>query len=126
MDQYHKPHNKKVKKGTGGRKRKFRDKKLAHVGGVFTATRVADTEVRTKRRTRGGGHKIKLKKATYANVATKDGTKKVKILSVLESPNPEFVRRNILTRGAIVETEIGKVRITNRIGQDGVVNGVLL
>jgi len=32
----------------------------------------------------------------------------------------------ILTKGAIVETELGKVKITSRPGQDGVLNGVLI
>jgi small subunit ribosomal protein S8e len=45
---------------------------------------------------------------------------------VLESHNPEYVRMNIVTRGAVVETELGKARVTNRVGQDGIVNGVLI
>jgi len=36
------------------------------------------------------------------------------------------MRRNILTRGAVIKTEIGDARITNRPGQDGVVNAILL
>jgi len=126
MKQYHKPYDKKVRKGTGGKREKFRDKKLAHIGGEFSATKVSDKDVRTKRRKRGGSFGLKLKKAATANVITKEGTKKVKILRVLESYNPEYVRMNIITKGAVIETEIGKVRVTNRVGQDGVVNGVLI
>ena len=124
MDQYHKPHNKKVRTGTGGRKGKFRDKKLAHVGGVFVATKVSDKDVRTKKRRRGGTSSMRLKKAAYINVSSKDGSKKAKILRVIESPNPEFIRMNIITKGAILETEMGKVKVTNRVGQDGIINGV--
>ncbi|DAC35518.1 MAG TPA: 30S ribosomal protein S8e, partial [Candidatus Thalassarchaeaceae archaeon] len=40
--------------------------------------------------------------------------------------DPNFVRRNIVTKGAIAETEAGNVRITSRPGMDGVVCGVLL
>jgi small subunit ribosomal protein S8e len=126
MKQYHKPQTKKVRRGTGAKRVKSMDKKLAHVGGVFTATKVADKEVRETRRTRGGGKAPKLKKAAFANVATENGVKKVKILRVLESHNPEYVRMNIITKGAVIETEIGKVKVTNRVGQDGIVNGVLL
>jgi small subunit ribosomal protein S8e len=50
----------------------------------------------------------------------------VPIVKVLESHNPEYVRMNIITRGAVVETSLGKVKITNRVGQDGFVNGVLV
>lgn len=126
MKQYHEPHRKKVSKGTGGRRGKARDKKLAHVGGVFVSTRVSETEVRQVVRTRGGNQRAKLKKAAVANVVTKSGVKKAKILRVLESHNQEYVRMNIITKGAVVETDLGKVKVTNRIGQDGIVNGVLL
>ncbi len=125
MEQYHKPHTKKVGAGTGGRRRKFRDKKLAHIGGVFAATKVSDKELKSPVRLRGGSHGVKLKKASSINVVMKDGkVKKASIKRVVESHNPEFVRMNIITKGAVVETEFGKVRITNRVGQDGVVNGV--
>ena len=37
-----------------------------------------------------------------------------------------YMRRNILTKGAIIKTELGDARITNRPGQDGVINAILL
>ncbi len=124
MANYHRPYNKKVGSGTGGRRVKSHDKKLAQVGGDFTATKVSEKDERVVRRVRGGNKKIKLKKAAHVNVILKDGTaKKVKIVRVLESHNPEYVRRNIITRGAVLETEIGKVQVINRVGQDGIING---
>ena len=55
---------------------------------------------------------------------TKKATKS-KILSVKDNPaNQHFVRRNTITKGAVVETEAGLARITSRPGQDGVVNAV--
>ncbi len=127
MKNYHKPHTKKVSRGTGGRRGgKHRDKKLMHIGGEFTATRVSEKEQRDKKRTRGGTKRLKLKKATYVNVSTKKGIKKAKILAVLESHNPDFVRRNIITKNTVLNTEVGKVKVTNRVGQDGIVNGVLI
>jgi len=126
MDQYHKPSGKKVSAGTGGRKRRFNDKRLCHVGGVFTATKVSATDLRRERRKRGGTIGLKLKKAVSINVVSKTGVKKAKISKVLQSHNPEFVRMNIITKGTVVETELGKVRVTNRVGQDGIINGVLI
>jgi small subunit ribosomal protein S8e len=127
MDQYHRPYGKKVSTGTGGRRHKFRDKKLAQIGGTFPATKVAAKDLKVSVRGRGGSLSVKLKKASAINVVLKDGKmKKVAIKRVLESHNPEFVRMNIITRGAVVETELGKARVTNRVGQDGIVNGVLL
>lgn len=123
MKQYHKPYKKKVSSGSGGKRRKLRDKKLAHIGGVFVNTKVASEDQRTITRARGGLAKQKLKRAGYANVVTKAGKiVKTKILRVLESHNPEYVRGNVITKGAVIETELGKVQVTNRIGQSGVVN----
>lgn len=127
MSQYHKPTDKKVSRGTGGKRRgKQRDKKLAHQGRDFTSTRVSEKGLKKKVRGRGNTTKMKLKKAQYINVKTGTGTKKTKIVAVLESHNPEYVRRNIITKGAILNTEIGKVRVSNRVGQDGIVNGILV
>ncbi len=54
-------------------------------------------------------------------------TNKVKILSVIESPaNPHFIRRNVITKGATIDTEAGKARVTSRPSRDGVVNAVLV
>jgi len=125
MEQYHRSHEKKVSSGTGGRRRKFQDKKTAHMGGVFAATKVADKDLKVNVRGRGGSLGIKIKKASRVSVVMKDGKMKVVgIKRVVESHNPEFVRMNIITKGAVLETEIGKVKVTNRVGQDGVVNGV--
>jgi small subunit ribosomal protein S8e len=49
------------------------------------------------------------------------------IMGVIENhANDHFVRRNIITKGAVVETNLGQVKITSRPGQDGMVNGVLI
>jgi len=126
MQQYHRSYDKKVSSGSGGRRRSFMDKRIAHLGGVFAATKVADKDFKVSVRGRGGSYGVRLKKASMINVVAKDKMQKAKILRVLESPNTEYVRMNIITRGAVVETELGKVRVTNRVGQDGVVNGVLV
>ena len=54
-------------------------------------------------------------------------TNQTEIKTVIENPsNPNYVRRNIIVKGAIVETKIGSVRITSRPGKDGVINGILI
>ncbi|MCK4550975.1 MAG: 30S ribosomal protein S8e, partial [Candidatus Aenigmarchaeota archaeon] len=46
---------------------------------------------------------------------------------VLENKaNPHFIRQKLLTKGAVVKTDAGKVKITSRPAQDGVVNGVVV
>ena len=37
-----------------------------------------------------------------------------------------FVRHNIITKGAIVMTSKGKAKVTNRPGQEGIINAVLV
>ncbi len=127
MEQYHRSHDKKVGSGTGGRRRKSRDKKLAHAGRPFASTKVSDSDSKVTVRKRGGRTRKKIKKASTVNVVMKDGKmKRATIKKLLESHNREYVRMNIITKGAVLDTDIGKVRVTNRVGQDGVVNGVLV
>ena len=80
-------------------------------------------------RKHAGSTTVRVMQATSVNVNNpKTGkTTRSKITSVLENDaDPNFVRRNIITKGAIAQTEAGKVRITSRPGMDGVVSGVLL
>jgi small subunit ribosomal protein S8e len=126
MYQYHEARTKKVSSGTGGSRVPRRDKKLVHAGGRFTATKVSEKTVRVMERTKSGRETPRLKKASEVNVLTPSGVKKAKILNVMESHRPDFARENIITKGAILKTSIGKVKVTNRVGQDGQVNGILL
>ena len=49
------------------------------------------------------------------------------IQNVVENEaDPKYVRRNILVKIAVIETDQGRVRITSRPGKDGVINGVLI
>ena len=113
--------------GTGGKRKKHADKKLSQAGGAFAATKVAPSDVRKLSRMRGGKVKVKLKRAAFASVLTKEGMKKSKIKRVLESPdNRHYARMNVITKGCIIETELGKARVTNRPGQTGVVSATLL
>ena len=68
-------------------------------------------------------------KCEFANVADpKSGTTKtVKIITVRNNPaNPFYARRNITTKGAVIETELGDAVVTSRPGQEGIVNAVLV
>ena len=51
--------------------------------------------------------------AKEVNVITKNKRVRLEIKNVLETPSNRFLaRQNVITKGAIVETELGKVRIT--------------
>jgi len=103
-----------------------RKKKKREMGREFAETKIGAPKKKVLR-TFGGGSKTILLRGNFVNVATKEGVRKVAVSSVLENhASRQFVRRNIITKGAIVQTEIGKARITSRPGQDGVLNAVLV
>jgi small subunit ribosomal protein S8e len=84
---------------------------------------------RVEIRTTGGKRKFKILSADIANVTDKKTgqTKKAKILTVVEnSADPHFVRRNVQTQGAIINTELGRARVTSRPGQEGAISAVLI
>ncbi|MHC1592229.1 MAG: 30S ribosomal protein S8e [Candidatus Helarchaeales archaeon] len=80
-------------------------------------------------RVQGGNYKLKVLQTEFVNVAIpkSNKTRRVKIKSLLSNPgNIDYERRKVITRGAIVETELGPVQITSRPGQHGQLNGILL
>lgn len=111
------------RKISGGRYIKNRKKKMYEIAGQKKIIKLSE-EKRKIKRTRGGNKKIFLLGAKFVNIPKK---KKVEIKNVLETPSNKFLaRQNIITKGTIVETEFGKVKITNRPTQEGIVNGVLV
>jgi len=117
-----------LKKPSGGRIRLPRKKRKYELGREPVFTHVAPLRKKIIR-VRGGNYKVKLLRSDEINVYNpKTGkAQKAKIKGVIENPaNPHFAQRNIITKGAIVETELGKVKVTSRPGQHGVLNGVLL
>ena len=114
------------RKATGGLKQRHSKKKRMQRGRDFVPTLLGRTK-RVSVRTRGGNYKFALRKEMWINVSKDGETKKVRILNVLEnSANPHWVRRNIITKGVVVETELGKAVVTSRPNQDGVLNGKLV
>jgi small subunit ribosomal protein S8e len=117
-----------LRKITGGKKRRNRKPRKREIGSFPTNTTLSSEEERVMARVYGGNRKIRVKKALYVNIQNPDGTsKKVKILRILETPmNPDYVRRGIIVKGAIIETEAGRAIVTSRPGRDGVINAVLI
>jgi len=116
------------KKPTGGLKGIYRKKRKYELGSPPTKTSLFSEEERSVERVFGRNNKVKLKKAVYINVALPDGvTKRVKVLDVVETPeNPQNARFKVISKGSIVKTELGLVKVTSRPGQDGVLNGILI
>lgn len=116
------------RKPSGARYHDYRKKKLYDAGSEATLTKIGATKIKQVT-TKGGNIKVKVLLNDVANVYDPKSAKyeKVKIKTVSGNPaNRHFIRRNIMTKGAIIETDKGKARITSRPGQDGTINAVLV
>jgi len=121
-------HGERGRKPTGGKIVSTRKKRKYELGSLQVFTKLGK-EKRVAVRTKGGGNKVKAAYVESVNVLDRktNTSKKVKILHILENPaNLHYVRRGILTKGAVVNTELGKARITSRPSQHGVVNAILV
>jgi len=78
-------------------------------------------------RVKGGSLKQVLLNANIANVSDGKKIQKTDIVNVIETPQNKFLARsNRLMKGAIIETPLGKARITNRPSQEGQINALLV
>ncbi len=117
-----------IRKTSGGRIRLHRKKRPFEIGREKQFTILGDLKT-SKIRTQGHNEKIRILSANVANVIDPKNNKSkiTKILTVVEnSANPFYVRRNIINKGAIIETEIGKAKVTSRPGQHGIINAILI
>lgn len=115
-------------KYTGGRIIRARGKRKFELGGEAANTHLGEP-IRKTVKTMGGKEKIRLLRSNTALVTDPKTniSKKVKIETVSGNPaNIHYVRRNIVTKGAIIKTELGSARVTNRPGQEGGINAVLI
>lgn len=117
---------KKGKKLSGGKYVKRRKKKKYELPGQKINVKLSEKDKRKSKRIRGGNVKTFLLNSKFVNVVGKGKSQKAEIKNVVETPSNRFLaRQNIITKGTIVETNLGKVRITNRPSQEAILNGVL-
>jgi small subunit ribosomal protein S8e len=117
------------RKRTGGRYRPIRKKRKFEIAPEVQFTVILDESSTKGYRTRGDNKKMRLMTAVEANVFDpKSGkVKNSKIQTVKSNPaNPNYVQRNIITKGAMIQTDAGLARVTSRPGQDGIINAVLV
>ncbi len=115
-------------KPNGTKIKRRRKKKKRELGRLPRLTKIGEVKKR-KIRMLGGKRKTVLLSTNVANIydPKSKSWKVAKILDVLENKaNRQYVRMKVLTKGAIIETEIGKARITNRPGQEGGINAILI
>ncbi|MFX1366223.1 MAG: 30S ribosomal protein S8e [Promethearchaeota archaeon] len=116
------------RKYTGKKYKHFRKKRKRELERPRIDTEIGP-EKNKKQRTMGGNYKVKLFATQFINVTdpNTNKTKKVRILRFESNEaSKDLNRRHILTKGAIVETELGNAKITSRPGQHGLLNGILV
>lgn len=116
------------RKITGGRYRSYRKKRLYELGNLPRLTKLGERKAKI---IKGKFAKFKqiLLNNNIANVYDPKNKKytKVKIVTIVDNPaNRNFVRRNIMNKGAIIKTELGNAKITSRPGQEGTINAILI
>ena len=117
-----------LRKPSGGRYKNTNPKRLANLSRVPAFTDKGKVR-KVVKRTLGGNRKLSLLSSDVINVLNPKTGKysKAKFEQVVDNKaNRNYVRRNIITKGAVVKTDKGDVKITNRPGQDGVINAILI
>ena len=114
------------RKISGGKYHKKRKKKLFEMPGKVRVVKLGEKKTKSLR-VRGGAIKTVTLSHNIMNIVMAGKVKKAKIKNVIETPSNRFLaRQNILVKSAIVDTDLGKARITNRPSQEGQVQGVLI
>ena len=116
------------RKYTGKKYKHFRKKRKRELKRP-TINTVIGPDKKKEQRTLGGNSKIRLFSTNFINVTdpNTNKTSKVRIIGFeSNAASKDFNRRHVLTKGAVVETELGDARITSRPGQHGTLNGILV
>jgi len=115
-----------TRKRTGGRLKHFSKKKRYQLGREPAETTVGEPRLQVID-ARGTDEKLRALSTNVAQLSDGGETSEVEIENVVENPsNVNYARRNIITKGAIIETSEGRARVTSRPGQTGQVSAVAL
>ena len=115
------------RKVSGGKYHRFRKKKLYEKDSQERIVALRDFEKRKVLKVRGGNLKTILLSADRVNVLVNGKVQRTTIKHVVETPQNFFLaRQNRLLKGVIIDTALGKAKITNRPTQEGMVNAILL
>jgi len=120
--------NLKKRKASGGRRIPYRGRRAYEKDGYPLETTLGPMKM-TLKRGRGGRLRNAAVRIEHANVTDPSThiSKKVKIVRVVSNPaNRDYERRGVITKGAVIETELGRARVVSRPSQDGVVNALLV
>ena len=117
-----------LRKPSGARNTSTRTKRVHMLGSNPLNTTIGNHR-KSVNRVRGGIIKVGLLSTDVVNLFVPSENKhvKAKLVAVKENTaDTNFVRRNIITKSAKIETDKGLAVVTNRPGQQGNINAVLL
>jgi len=119
----------KSKRSNSGRRIRYsRGKRKFEIGRERHLSTIGPNKFK-KVRTKGNNRKMRVKTTNVAYVVDPktNKTNKTDIVSVVENEaNIHYVRRNIINKGSIINTKMGKAKVTSRPGQQGTVSAVLI
>ncbi|MCH2643364.1 MAG: 30S ribosomal protein S8e, partial [Candidatus Thalassarchaeum sp.] len=119
------------RKPTGGRLKRpnrYRGKRRTEVASEEQLAYVGEADARKNYRKRSGSQTVRTLSVNQVNVNMKGGkTVRATVKNVVgNDADPNYIRRNIVTKGAVLDTDQGLVKVTSRPGMHGVVSGVLV
>lgn len=118
------------RKSSGGRRIAAHKKRKFEIGREAQPATLGEPK-RKSVRIRGGHTRVRIITGNQV-IVTDPKTGKARKADIVppgvvtNAANPHYVRRNIITKGAVVKTNLGLARITSRPGQDGTLNAVLV
>jgi small subunit ribosomal protein S8e len=116
------------RKYTGGRRIALRSRRKFELD-RYPNEAIIGSNLIVTRRVRGNNKKMALKTVEFANVSNYEEKKttRSKILRVIKNTaNKDYERRGVITKGTVIETELGLARVVSRPGQVGLINAILL
>ena len=119
------------RKPTGGRLKRpnrYRGKRRTEVASEEQLAYVGEADARKNYRKRSGSQTVRTLSVNQVNVNMKGGkTVRTTVKNVVgNDADPNYIRRNIVTKGAVLDTDQGLVKVTSRPGMHGVVSGILV
>ena len=119
------------RKPTGGRLKRpnrYRGKRRTEVASEEQLAYVGEADARKNYRKRSGSQTVRTLSVNQVNVNMKGGkTVRATVKNVVgNDADPNYIRRNIVAKGAVLDTDQGLVKVTSRPGMHGVVSGVLV
>ena len=114
-----------TRKVSGGKYIPLRKKRLSDKSGTPRMTSLGALKKKKLRMTAGKVKTVLLSADTALVRDPKTNkSKSIKIKRIIRSPANRYFK-NVMVKGTLIETELGKAKVTNRPGQEGVVTAVL-